>query len=227
MSKLQKAISFAWSGLGNFVQISIWLGAFALTAWAAKATELFSAYAPFSWVSAGICGGFIVSAAYWLFASSRAKWVRTKYDNTMMLRGGMVDPLAKTFEAKRIYLSEFVLPSHPLVEGKTFIDCEIIGPANVLLVSGNSIAEGRSPSCDAVALRDGDVPINGVFLRNCTFRGCSFQRVTFLISEQEIDPNRDINWLHWIGHTPEPVQVPLNLDEHNAPAQQPYAEEGG
>ncbi|WP_439470948.1 hypothetical protein [Brevundimonas sp.] len=220
MGSIQKVVSFVWSGLGNFVQIGIWLGAFALTAWAAKAAELLSAYAPFSWVGAGICGGLVVSVSYWLFASSRAKWVRTKYDNTMMLRGGMVDPLAKTFEAKRIYLSEFVLPSHPVIEGKTFIDCEIIGPSNVLLVSGNSVAEGRSPHCDAIALRDGDLPINGIFLRNCTFRGCSFLRVTFLISEQEIETNRDVNWLHWIGHTPEPVQNALNLNEPQGPPQQ-------
>lgn len=92
MRQIQRLFGFAWSGLGNFVQIGVWLGAFAVTAWAARAAEILSAYAPFSWVAAGICGGFAVSAAYWLFAASRAKWVRTKYDNTMMLRGGMVDP---------------------------------------------------------------------------------------------------------------------------------------
>lgn len=195
-----------------------------MTAWAARAAEILSAYAPFSWVAAGICGGFAVSAAYWLFAASRAKWVRTKYDNTTMLRGGMVDPLAKTFEAKRIYLSEFVLPSHPVIQGKTFIGCEIIGPANVLLVSGNSVAEGRSPSCDAVALKDGDYPTNAIFLNGCTFRECSFQRVTFFISAQEVEANRHLNWLLWIGHTPEPVQRDINLDGPPAPQPQPNIE---
>jgi hypothetical protein len=199
---LRRAAGWVWVNLGNIAQIATWIGGFALTAWAAAAAKLFEQYAPFSYVMAGLLGSLVVAFGYWLVTIGRARWIRTKYDNVMMQRGGLVDPLAKTFEAKRIYLSEFVMPSHPWVEGKTFIDCEIIGPANVTLVKGNSINDGRLPSCDAVALSSEDRPYNVIYLNQCTFRGCSFVRITFFVSEDEYDYAKRIDWLHWIGHRP-------------------------
>jgi hypothetical protein len=198
----RRALSWIWANLGNIVQMAVWLGGFAVTAWAAAAANLLSQFAPFSYVVAGLLGSWIVSSGYWLIASARTRWVRTKYDNTMMLRGGLIDPLAKTFESKRIYLSEFVLPSHPIIEGKTFIDCEIIGPANLMLISGNNVADNRLPHCDALALAPNDVPHNRIMLSNCVFRSCSFQRVTFFISAEEFPLVKNIDWLRWIGNTP-------------------------
>jgi hypothetical protein len=136
---LKRTFGWVWTNLGNITQVVVWVGGFAVTAWAARAANLFEAYAPFSYVAAGLVGSLVVAIGYWFVAIARAKWVRTKYDNVMMQRGGLVDPLGKTFERKRIYLNEFAMPSHPLIEGKTFIDCEIIGPANILFQSGNSI----------------------------------------------------------------------------------------
>ncbi len=218
----KRAPGWAWSNLGNLTQVAVWLGAIAVTAWAAKAANLFAEYAPLSWVSAGLLGGLVIAVAYRLIASGRARWIRSKYDNAMMLRGGLVDPLAKTFERKRIYLSEFVLPSHPWIEGKTFIDCEIIGPANVLFVTGNSATENRLPHCDAIALAMNDSPYNAIFIRACTFRGCSFLRLTFLISAQEYEASKDVDWLHWIGHRPGgPQALPLSSLDANLALQPP------
>jgi hypothetical protein len=208
-----KSWKWIWANLGNIVQIFTWLGAFALSAWAVKTATMFSEYAPASWIGAGFIGVLIVSTSVRLLASARRSWIRSKYDNAMMARGGLVDPLANTFERKRIYLNEFVLPSHPRIEGKTFIGCEIVGPSNVMFVEGNNAFENKYPICDAIPLREGEIPYNAIFLTNCTFRQCSFQRVTFLISHGEYEHAQDINWFHWIGNAPEQPRLPLAAPE--------------
>lgn len=102
-----------------------------------------------------------------------------------------------------------MLPSHPRVDGKTFIDCEIVGPANIMFVIGNNAIDNQHPVCDAIPLKENETPYNAVFLTHCTFRRCSFQRVTFLISHDEYEHARNNNWFHWIGNAPIGAQLDL------------------
>lgn len=175
---------------------------FALPAWATHATGLFSEYAPASWVVAGFMGLLLAAVSSALVSFSRGRWIRSNYDNAMLEKKSGVDPLERTFERKRIYLNEFALPSHPIVEGKTFIDCEIIGPQNVILQYGNQLAEPKEPKLDAVLMHEASQPSNGLIFRNCTFRGCSFIRVTVLVHISEYPTFRVLNWINWI--TPHP-----------------------
>lgn len=173
---------------------------FALPAWAASAAKIFVAYSPFSWVVAGFAGllGFSLSVA--AFGWGSKTYTRSKYDNTMLAKGALIDPLAKTFEKKRIFLNEFLLPSHPYCDGKTFIDCEIVGPANIYLEIGNNINEPKLPRCDAVLLDPSKIFYNGYIFRNCTFRGCSFLRVTFFFNITEHPNAKNVEWLNWISN---------------------------
>ena len=146
-------------------------------------------------------GLMIVSFCYAIISWGRGKWTRTSYDLRMSAKGAFVDPLQKAFEDKRIYLNEFCLPSHPLVEGKTFIKCEIIGPANIVLQSGNNLNEQKFPICDAIVLDETKTFYNAVIFRNCTFRLCSFQRITFYFPPSEYVHAKHVNWLNWIVRT--------------------------
>lgn len=213
MNWFKRATGWGWTNLGNISLLGGWILSFALPAWAVHAVKLFSIYAPASWVAAGF-GGMILAALSWLFASmARRRWVRSAYDARMLAQGGAVDPMHKTFERKRIFLNEFALPSHVIIEGKTFIDCEIVGPANILLEYGNSIDDPKAPICDAVILATGRQFFNGYLFRNCSFRSCSLQRITLFITEAEY-PNRvHLNWLNWITYAPPDRPDPvLNFD---------------
>lgn len=186
------------------------IASFALPAWAVAAGNLFEHYAPLSWVVAGFIGTGAASTMYAIAAFGRGRWVRASYDARMLAQGGAIDPLEKTFERKRIYLNEFVLPSHPLVEGKTFIDCEIIGPANILFVSGNNINNGRYPVCDAVYLKDGVIPSNTYLFTDCIFRGCNFTRSTFFVPHNEKSMFANYGLVRWITSSPhdDPLLLP-------------------
>jgi hypothetical protein len=185
------------------IKAAIALSAFAIPAWAARAANILGEYAPFSWVAIGILGALALAGAYALWGWGRQRHRRASYDKRMLQRGSYVDPLEKTFERRRIFLNEFALPSHPLIEDKTFIDCEIIGPANIILDTGNRVDEPRFPLCDTVLMSAPARPFNGYAFRRCAFRGCSFQRITFLIPAHEYEMARGVDWLNWITLHPD------------------------
>lgn len=205
------------------------MSSFLVPAWAVHITEAFSRYSPASWVIAGFAGLTAAATSYWLFTAAYRTWVRTKYNARLYERSGFVDPMAKTFEDKRIYLSDFCLPSHPLIDNKTFINCEIIGPSNLVLEYSNNVTEQKYPICDAVLLKKGQMYYNATLVRTCTFRHCSFQRVTFLFPVDQYEQAKDVNWLNWItdvapGQTPSlsqaealSIQPPPSIEEKTPP----------
>lgn len=178
------------------------IASFVLPAWAVRATKVFEAYAPASWVAAGFLGMLSAAIIYGTTARARASWVRARYDARMLAQGGMVDPLERTFERKRIYLNEFCLPSHPFIEGKAFIDCELIGPANIIFISGNNISDARYPVVDAIYMKENGRPTTGYVFKDCIFRACNFSRVTFLVQHEETEMFRNFNLVNWLTETP-------------------------
>ncbi len=110
--------------------------------------------------------------------------------------------MARVFEGKRIYLNDFVLPSQPRVVGKTFVDCEIVGPANMYFELDNSVDDVQPGLVDAVSLSGERQFYNGILFRNCKFRGCTFHRVTLFLELKEVLRIENLNWLNWISPMP-------------------------
>jgi hypothetical protein len=162
----------------------------------------FDSYAPLSWVLAGFAGVTFVVLANLGWQWAKRIGVRAKYDARLLASGSVINPLDKTFEGKRIYINDFTLPSHALIDGKTFIDCEIVGPANLFWQPGNIANEIKPPRCDAVYLEPGVQFFNGYTLRNCIFRGCSFQRITLFIGTADYENVKNHELLNWITMRP-------------------------
>lgn len=202
MDWIKRSGSWVWTNLGNLTWFAGLLASFALPAWAVRVTGIMAEWAPASWVAAGFAGMAIAVPLFALFAWAKGRLVRARYDARLLAQGGEIDPLAKTFERKRIFLNEFVLPSLPYVEGKTFIDCEIVGPANLILRSGNSVTAQKLPYCDGYVLSDFNLPNNGYVFDNCVFRGCSFNRVSLMLTLPEYALSRGTDWIIWRGFRP-------------------------
>ncbi|WP_155765361.1 hypothetical protein [Mesorhizobium erdmanii] len=175
------------------------MGSFALPAWAVRATNAFEAYAPASWVAAGFAGFLLFAVGYATFAWARSKLIRARYDQNLYKRTGFVDPMAATFENKRIFLADFVLPSDPHIEGKTFINCDLIGPANIYIRTANSVNEHRLPKCDGVVIEPTKSLYNVIFMDNCTFRRCSFKRITLIVDPAMYESSKNVDWVNWIN----------------------------
>lgn len=184
------------------------VGSFALPAWATEAAGVFSDYAPLSWVAAGFVGLLVYAVAVFVYGTGQQRSVRARYDAKFMKETGGVDPMAKVFENNRIFLNDFILPSSPTVDGKTFVDCDIVGPANMFLEADNAINNIKPGAVDAVSL-DGKTPFhNGFIFRNCTFRGCTFHRVTLFFTPHEALQNAHLEWLNWITEMPRQDALP-------------------
>jgi hypothetical protein len=207
----RRVTGWVWDHLERLALLAGWVVSSGAFAWAVKAAHILEPYSPLSWVGAAFVGAFLAAVIYRVGVGAYRQQIRSRYDAKLLAQGGAIDPLAKTFEDKRIFLNEFILPSHPLIDGKTFINCQIIGPANILLATANTVNEHKLPVCDAILLDPDARPVNGFGFTNCTFRQCSFQRITLLIPRSEYDGAKDVNWLNWV--TPHPNSQPkLGLD---------------
>jgi hypothetical protein len=176
-------------------------------AWATWTLGLFSDYAPLSWIVAGFCGMIIWAVVRVLLSWAYRVRVQAKYNERFIEHGGNYNPLDLIFEKKRIYLNDFALPSHPLIEGKTFVDCDIIGPANIYWHFGNQAFPIRAPIIDAICLDPEAKFNNGFIFQNCIFRNCSFQRITvFGGTEFYPDWKRNMN-LNVISVVPSAEQI--------------------
>jgi hypothetical protein len=225
MNLIHRLLGWLWQNLGNLALLASGLATFVVPAWAFHAANLLSEYSPFSWVAAGLVGFFVSATGYASAMWGYGKWTCSRYDSQMISKGRFVDPMQKAFEDKRIFLNEFCLPSHPLVEGKTFINCEIIGPANIVLQYGNSVQEQKPPECDAVVLDPTKPFYNALLFRNCTFRLCSFQRITFYVSADEYETTKHLAWLNWIVRTELQSFSPLETQADQSSRGQDYAPE--
>ena len=176
-----------------------------VTAYAAWATDLFSAYAPFSWVAAGIIGASLTALIFLIVQLGVRLRMKSRYDARILASGSMVNPLDRTFQNRRIYINDFVLPSFTVVKDKTFIDCEIVGPANLYWWQGNNALGSVGPRMDAVFLDPQAEFDNGITLENCMFRGCSFQRITLFVGEGDYPAVRDHGILNWISPHPKSI----------------------
>jgi hypothetical protein len=194
---LLNALESRWS-LYALIQGSGLLASFGLPAWAVKSGQIFSQYAPLSWVVAGFVGVLLWCIARLIWNWAYQIKIRAQYDARFLERSGNYNPLDLTFEKKRIYLDDFALPSHTIIQGKTFIQCEIIGPASVYFAGSNNAVDIRAPIIDGVWLHP-DARYNAGFqFHNCIFRDCSFQRITMFASIENFElwnSNASVNWI--------------------------------
>ena len=195
------AVESRWS-LWALIQASGLVVSFALPAWAVRAAQIFADYAPFSWVVAGFLGVFLAALIRLLWNLAYRVKVNAKYDALFIERGSDFNPLDLTFERKRIYLDNFALPSWTQIEGKTFIECDIIGPACMYFHSSNTASPVRPPKVDAIWLSPSARYSNGFTFKDCIFRNCSFQRITMFASIENYERWKDNPNFNWIGVTP-------------------------
>lgn len=191
-----------WSWSLTLLVVSA-VASFSLPAWAVRAADLFADYAPLSWVVAGFAGLLAWALAAALFSFARAVGIRARFNKELIRKGGSyIDPLALTFEAKRIYINDFILPSAPYAENKTFISCDIVGPAVIFLDAANVIRDLVNPRVDFVLVPDDANPMNCYVFRNCTFRNCRFIRITFMVRKSEFTAFNNPQYTNWVTEVP-------------------------
>lgn len=196
-----KLLQLQWR-LSFITQVATIIAGFVFPAWVTAATQQFQAYAPLSWTVAGFAGMLLVALMWALVGYGYRSLIRARYDARLIESSGIVNPMDRTLEGKRIFVDHLVLPSHPHILNKTFVDCEIIGPANIYLVEGSQAVENKLPRIDAVFIAPGHKFHNGVAFHACLFKGCSFQRITIFVDELGYNSHKDSSLLRWVTQHP-------------------------
>jgi hypothetical protein len=172
------------------------LGVGSISGWAAWATSALSAYSPLSWLGSGLLGVLVSAAVYWLWTSANLRSEQSKNAEEMRERAKWVNPLENSFTKQRIDIDVFKRPAPESTTGKTFIDCEIYGPANVLLNGYTGLQGVHLGFCDFVKVKTNHPIYNGISLNDTTFRNCKIYYVTFYIPDYLVNSiPAGANWI--------------------------------
>lgn len=175
----------------------------AIAAWAAWATEVFQTYSPFSWVISGMVGALVVALALWAaaYASDRRviRDIRAQHQN----KPNSANPLESSFRKERINIHDMAPPWDNKIVGKTFIECQLIGPANILFLSSDggysSITNMKLIDSSAAELKPDHIPAASVIFQDCIITGCTLVKVVLMVHQPFADESaRRISGIHWI-----------------------------
>jgi len=162
-----------WFGLGGVLTVG------AVTAFIARATDWVAAYGPIGWWGAALAA-MLVATLIGMGIARLALWLayRSAVDKWKQSVDG-VNPLSPQFQGLRLRISDIAHPITHKVENKRFLDCEIIGPANLLL-TGNGVWQDSSfLDCNIVPLRNkvritlaNFIIMDAVHVINCKLWNC-------------------------------------------------------
>jgi hypothetical protein len=188
----------------------------AVVGWATWFAGIFQQYAPASWIFATVIGALLGLIGMALFAYARERIQIVKFRNNAF-DNSRINPVDTIFTSRRIRVIDLAPPMGAIIEGKTFIDCDIVGPANVMF-EGCHFHANRGEIVDAIIIKPGMIPKNGFGFRNCIFRQCRIYSITFMVPEPDY---RDFtlpahSGLNWITERPDQPPLPMVMVPSNA-----------
>lgn len=169
----------------------------AIVSWATWLGGVFQQNAPASWVYAGIAGALLTAIIMLIAAMALERFQLVRFRNGVF-SSTQINPLDPIFTSRRIRFVDLAPPVGGIIENKTFIDCDLIGPFN-LAFDMCTFQQNSGQVVDALLVKKGLSPLNGLGFRSCTFQRCRFYLVTFLVQENEYDlfehTHRGLNWI--------------------------------
>jgi hypothetical protein len=175
-----------WIGFSGFAGIGAWTGSL---------TKAFAAYAPISWLACGLCAGLSFSLIWWLTISSWRQALQSRHFQQVQRPADSVNLLDDVFTRKRVRLQDLNLPMTGPLQGKSFIDCELVGPAVVALLGG-TYDRVHWIGCDLVLVNDDAHILNAIGLQDITMRGGKMIGVTVMIPKRMRGSfPADVHWL--------------------------------
>ena len=145
-----------------------------------------SQFGAFGWATTGILSFLVLSGATFLAGAAREKFVYAKIAREKAAPGDSVNPIEREFTKKRINLIDLVRPSTSYIKDKTFTDCQLIGPMNVIL-DGVTISGSGFINCNWAVVKSNITIFNAVALTNVTIRGGDISDLTILVPEGGIE----------------------------------------
>lgn len=211
--------------LWDIGRAAVALMSFGIPAWAASASAWLDKWGPIAWVGAGFGGVLTLAISLWFLSKMRNNWISSSIKRQFYEGAERINPLETVFSHQRINIADLLPPLSLYIDNKTFINCDLVGPAQILLERSSMVNSGGE-AVDAVLGRPGAFSANGIFFRNCVFRDCRFYRITFLIPEYDyrlfVTNNPNVGF---ITHVPLGQELlPTQITQEVTPATKAAAE---
>ena len=143
-------------------------------------------FGAFGWFATGLLGFLIAAFALAGVGLAREKWALAQAARKWGREVDTVNPLAPSFDRKRIRLVDLAHPITSRIVGKQFTNCELLGKSDVVLTGG--IVSGASfINCDFVVVRDDAILRNAIILDHCTVIGGELVSCTFYMKQEHFD----------------------------------------
>lgn len=189
----------------------------------AEQTAWIASHGPYAIWMAALVGAAMFAAVFLALIWARYAWIRgSAMSHWREAVGDRFNPLDANFRSQRILLRDLVSPVNPVIQNKTFYDCELIGPGNVVVrvtqPGRGGFANLHFTDCDWVVARPNVHSRSFIILENCHFIGGSVNNVMFFMIPEEAATMQmlGINWITDPPNLPDGVQA-LPLQPSTAP----------
>lgn len=167
--------------LWTIIQGSGIVTAGAISGWLASATAWVDSYGTVGWWFAALSGALLTALTLSVFAWLRYTWFRADAMRKWKQAVDGVNPLAPEFQRQRVKLLDLSHPLFPVIENKRFIDCELLGPANIILMGKINLTNVAFLGCDLVVVKLGAVLANVIRLDNVQIFGGTISGCTIFV----------------------------------------------
>jgi hypothetical protein len=167
------AVFVGGGGMGYLASITSWL----------------KPWGPVAWGAAGIIAACAIGLAYavisLIVAKKSAQYARANLDNKLSNNSSTVNPLDRQFDRLIINIRDLFIPYQPLLIGKTFVECDLIGPGVLMFDRCDLISPIMSACSHVVYNPEKKHPVMGaVGFSSSRFERCRFISITFLINPE-------------------------------------------
>ena len=161
-----------------------------LTAYISTSINSISQFGLFGWWSAGLIAFFLASVSFMALGLGREKMALARATANWPITTGYVNPLRTHFSAERLVIRDLAHPVTNKIVAKTFTDCELFGPANIVLTGGGSANGVAFLNCEFLVVKDKVFTSNVLILENCHLIGGSLWNAVVFMSQEFFDKMR-------------------------------------
>lgn len=148
----------------------------------AAVTKWLAVYGPVAWGAIGIASFLILAGGLRVIATAQQILAHNRFAKKREQTTG-INPLDDHFSRQRINLADFFHPFYKPTRLAKFQDCEVFGPAVIIIMSG-TLDGCTFNGCEAVIVKRQVMVIGAIAFEKCTFERCAFYRVTFLLVKE-------------------------------------------
>lgn len=167
---------------------------------------------PLEYGIAAVAGLLAAALIRYLWMAARNLRANARIKERLTSDSSPFDPMARVYENKRLFLRDLAPSGRRFVEGRKFVNCEIIGPGSIAIGTRSAdskpwpdFRDNTFYDVDCIEADPDVVSNTAVFFPDCDFDGCSFFHMNLLFFQR-----LPTAW-HWI--TPDYSQPPLALED--------------